>query len=573
MRVILSRWSWAVTAACSTQLLAQPATPSAGAASAYIVQSRGTESAVRVVSLVGARVTHDLPIIHGASALLTPAQAARLRQLGTVDLFADSTVMTEDYSGSSYSRSSYSGSGGGYSSPSVPNQDARVEIGADRLGAQGFNGTGVTVAVLDTGLPPAWVQYAQTNSMGLIAYSADGSHFQDLSGHGSHVTTIVANPIRSANGQPLGIAPGVRLVSVKAFNANGTSTYATVLNGLNWIFANRAAYNIRVLNLSFAAKPQSFYWNDPIDQAVMKLWQAGVVVIASAGNWGPAAQTIGVPGNTPYIITVGAMTDSYAPSNSLSWRLTSFSSTGPTFEGFVKPEILAPGGHIIGLMDPTTALLAQLHPTYQLPVDNLYVMSGTSQAAAVVSGSVALMLQANPSLTPDTVKCRLMTSARPAVDANNLLAYSIFQQGAGEINVYDAVYSQGMGCANGGLNIAADLAGTAHFGGPAHQAADGSYYVVDQNGTPINQQGYLWNNTYLASSGYLWNSGCLSSSGYLGNSGYLSSSGYLWNNGYLWNSGYLWNNGYLWNSGYLWDQSTLASPTAAAAINDWVGQQ
>src|SRR5205807_4414716 len=92
------------------------------------------------------------------------------------------------------------------------------------------------------------------------------------------------------------------------------------------------------------------------------------------------------------------------PASPLSWRLTSFSSTGPTFEGFVKPEILAPGGHIIGLMDPTTALLAQLHPTYQLPVDNLYVMSGTSQAAAVVSGSVALMLQANPSLAPDTVK-------------------------------------------------------------------------------------------------------------------------------------------------------------------------
>src|SRR5437667_350562 len=135
MRVILSRWLWAVTAACSTQLLAAPATAPAGAASAYIVQSRGTESAVRVVRRVGGRVTHDLPIIHGASALLSPAQAARLRQLGTVDLFADSTVMTEGHS-----ESSYSGSGGGYSSPSVPNQDARVEIGADRLGAQGFNG-------------------------------------------------------------------------------------------------------------------------------------------------------------------------------------------------------------------------------------------------------------------------------------------------------------------------------------------------------------------------------------------------------------------------------------------------
>src|SRR5882757_2152547 len=423
MRRMLSRWLLAATVAGSALVLAQPTGPHATPASSYIVQSHGTQSAARIVRGVGGRITHELPIIHGVSAMLTPAQAARLRQLGTVELFADSTVMTEDHEGSSYSRTSSSGSGGGYSSPIVPNQDARVEIGADRLGAQGFNGTGVTVAVLDSGLPPSWVQYAQSNNMGLVAYSADGSPFQDRSGHGSHVTTIVANPIRSANGQPLGIAPGVRLVSVKAFDANGTSTYTTVLNGLNWIFANRAAYNIRVLNLSFAAKSQSFYWNDPIDKAVMQLWQAGVVVVASAGNWGPTAQTIGVPGNVPYIITLG-------------WRLTSFSSTGPTFEGFVKPEILAPGGHIIGIMEPTTALLARLHPTFQLPVDNLYIMSGTSQAAAVVSGAVALMLQADPSLTPDTVKCRLMSSARPAVDANNQLAYSVFQQGTGEVDVH-----------------------------------------------------------------------------------------------------------------------------------------
>ena len=106
------------------------------------------------------------------------------------------------------------------------------------------------------------------------------------------------------------------------------------------------------------------------------------------------------------------MTDNYTPANPLNYRLTSFSSTGPTFEGFVKPEILAPGGHIIGTMDGNTALIAQQHPAFQLHIDNLYIMSGTSQAAAVVSGAVALMLQAAPSLTPDTVKCRLMASAR-----------------------------------------------------------------------------------------------------------------------------------------------------------------
>src|SRR6267154_2418071 len=461
MRGIPSRWLLTATVACCAPVLAQPTAPDAAAASVYIVQSRGTQSAVRIVKRVGGRITHELPIIHGVSAMLTPAQAARLRQLGTVELFADSTVMTEDHEGSSYSRTSSSGSGGGYSSPIVPNQDARVEIGADRLGAQGFNGTGVTVAVLDSGLPPSWVQYAQSNNMGLVAYSADGSPFQDRSGHGSHVTTIVANPIRSANGQPLGIAPGARLVSVKAFDANGTSTYTTVLNGLNWIFANRAAYNIRVLNLSFGAKPQSFYWNDPIDQAVMKLWQAGVVVVASAGNYGPGAMSITVPGNSPYVITVGAMTDNYTPNNPADDGVTSFSSTGPTYEGFIKPDLIAPGGHLIGSMNAGTMKIPKEYPAFATANNTMFVMSGTSQAAAVVSGVAALMLQANPALTPDLVKCRVMASAAGLLNSKGTAACTVFQQGMGMVNAYNAVYSQAANCANLGLGIANDIAGTA----------------------------------------------------------------------------------------------------------------
>src|SRR4029077_8058222 len=225
----------------------------------------------------------------------------------------------------------------GYSTYNIPNQDARGEIGADRLLAQGFNGTGVTVAVLDTGLASTWrwlMQYTSGITVPLVTYSADGSQFEDYSGHGTHVTSIIVSPYLTPNGQPMGMAPRAKLVTVKAFDGNGTSSYATVLNGLNWIFTNRAAYNIRVLNLSFAAQPQSYYWNDPIDQAVMKLWQAGVVVVASAGNFGPKPQTISVPGNTPYVITVGAMTDNWTPNDSTDDGIASFSSAGPTFEGF-----------------------------------------------------------------------------------------------------------------------------------------------------------------------------------------------------------------------------------------------
>jgi serine protease AprX len=357
-----------------------------------------------------------------------------------------------------------------------------------------------------------------------------------------------------ADGKYLGIAPGASWVAVKAFGADGTGTYANVIRGLNWILANKAAYNIRVVNMSFGAAPQSFYWNDPLAKAVMKLWQAGLVVVTSAGNSGPAAQSITVPGNVPYVITVGAMTDSYTPANAADDHLASFSSTGPTYEGFVKPEVLAPGGHITGVMTKNQTI-PRAHAEFHNG-GNYFTMSGTSQSAAVVSGVVALMLQAQPFLTPDQVKCKLMSSARPAVDGTGKLAYTVFQQGAGQVDAFGAIFSQNYGCANVGLNIANDIAGTQHYMGPARQnATTGAFYVVDAAGQPVNQQGYLWNNGYLWNQGYLW------------------SSGYLWSKGYLWNQGYLWNNGYLWNKGYLWNQSFVPSVASASGIESWVDQE
>src|SRR5256884_5819773 len=185
MRSILSRWLMAATVAGSALVLAQPAAPHAMPASAYIVQSHGAQSAVRIVRGVGGRITHDLPIIHGVSAMLTPAQATRLRQLGTVDLFADSSVRAQWGSGASgEAHSSVTKQKSSTSSDEVvPNQDARVEIGADRLGAQGFDGSGVTVAILDTGVASSWVQAIQNTgySKQLVTYSADGSRFEDRS--------------------------------------------------------------------------------------------------------------------------------------------------------------------------------------------------------------------------------------------------------------------------------------------------------------------------------------------------------------------------------------------------------
>ena len=428
------------------------------------------------------------------------------------------------------------------------------------LHGSGITGKGVTIAFLDTGLWPNTLSPRTQPAIGVFLQGYDAilnktgtANVNDTNGHGTHVISIATNSATSVDGTYIGIAPDAARVVVEAFDATGAGTYANVIRGLDWILTNRATYNIRVVNMSFGATPQSFYWNDPLAKAVMKLWQAGVVVVASAGNWGPNAQSITVPGNVPYVITVGAMTDNYTPANAGDDRLASFSSTGPTYEGFVKPEIVAPGGHVTGLMNKTNTI-PKAHPEFH-DGDKYFMMSGTSQAAAVVCGAVALMLQAQPTLTPNQVKCKLMSSARAAVDATNKLAYTVFQQGAGRINVYDAVYNQNTACANVGLDIAADLAGTKHYGGPARQKADGTFYVVDAAGQPINQQGYLWNNGYLWNQGYLW------------------SNGYLWNNGYLWSNGYLWTNGYLWNNGYLWSNSFVPSTTSVSGVNHWVNQE
>src|SRR5258708_24600305 len=213
----------------------------------------------------------------------------------------------------------------------------------------------------------------------------------------------------------------------------------------------------------------------------MAVWRAGIVVFTGAGNEGPAAMTIDVPGNVPYVITTGALTDNYTPYNASDDRLASFSSAGPTYEGLANPELVSPGGHVIASM-ASGSYLANIDPLSMLLTENLFTMSGTSMAAAVTTGVVALMLQSDPALTPDGVKCRLLASSRPAVTAQGKLAYSVFQQGAGLINAVAAVNSSATGCANVGLNISADLAGTQHFRRPANPDKNGNYYIMNMSG-------------------------------------------------------------------------------------------
>ena len=244
-------------------------------------------------------------------------------------------------------------------------------VGADRLHAQGVTGTGVAIALVDTGVSDwkeltyeGWRSRVRAAYDALLGQEIIDDWDYDLNGHGTHLTSVAVNNKRiRKSGLYEGVAPGADLVVVKAFGASGSGTYADVIRGISWVIANKDLHGTRVLNLSFSAPPRSHYWDDPLNQAVMAAWEAGIVVVASAGNTGPEPMTIGVPGNVPYVITVGAMTDNFTPTDHSDDRLTSFSSAGPTHAGFVKPEVVAPGGHVKAIMDHSSEI-AKAHPEF-----------------------------------------------------------------------------------------------------------------------------------------------------------------------------------------------------------------
>ncbi len=576
----------------------------------FLVQARSASVARRDVASVGGSAMQSLSIVNAVSARLHPWQADRLRAMPGVHVFEDralgmrqllssltstltttvtdaatATLVTANHVAvvsalttpvvAAASGSSIPQDGTGENTPTLLYQtNYPMLVGADTLQQAGVTGRGITIAMLDSGLWQALSQNYGTRVLATVDVTNGGSGpvTGDPYGHGTHITSIAAGGAVNLSGNYLSIAPQANLVIVRAFNGQGAGRYIDVISGLNWIVANRAKYNIRVINLSFGAPPESYYWGDPLNQAVMAAWHAGIVVVVAAGNGGPAPMTIDVPGNVPYVITTGALTDNYTPYNLTDDRLASFSSAGPTYEGFVKPEVISPGGHMVASMS-SQSYLANIDPGSMAPTAQMFTMSGTSMAAAVTTGVVALMLQSDPSLTPDDVKCRLLASARPAVTSAGTLAYSVFQQGAGLINAVSAVNSSATGCANRGLNIAADLAGTQHFGGPANEDANGNYYIMNMAGSTWGgsqaNDGYSWSTAYNGSAGYTWSEG------------YTWSQTYPWDQAYTWSSGYLWSKGYTWSAGYLWSKSASwwgtnssnAGAASPASIENWVPNQ
>ncbi|MCU7725446.1 S8 family serine peptidase [Actinoplanes sp. KI2] len=281
-------------------------------------------------------------------------------------------------------------------------KDVRSIIGADTGVASLLTGAGVGVALLDTGVVPVSGLPAKqiVNGPDLSFESqADGLRYLDSYGHGTHMAGIIVGNDTASGSK--GLAPGAKLTSVKLGTANGAVDVSQVIAAIDWVVANKdadPANPIRVINLSYGSGGNPSSTTDPLQFAVEQAWKAGIVVVAAAGNDGAAAGTLDDPATDPFVLSVGAA-DTNGTVSTADDEVAEFSSSGSA----ARPvDVLAPGESIISLRDPGSSIDVD-YPAARVG-DTLFRGSGTSQATAITSAAVALLLQARPWLTPDQVK-------------------------------------------------------------------------------------------------------------------------------------------------------------------------
>ena len=291
----------------------------------------------------------------------------------------------------------------------------------------GYDGTGVGVAVIDSGAAALHDDLVAPNGGSRIDRFVDFVNWRkkpyDDFGHGTHVAGIIAGNGYDSGGARSGIAPGARLTVLKVLDDLGQGRISDVIAALDYVVANKGELNIRVVNLSVATGVYESYQTDPLTLAARRVVEAGIVVVAAAGNNGrdPSGLTrhggITAPGNAPWVLTVGASSHMGTVDRSDD-TMASFSSRGPTaIDVGAKPDVVAPGVGIESLSSPASTLYSTrsqylLDGTVGTWYRPYLSMSGTSMSAPVVAGAVALMLQANPSLTPNAVKAIIQYTAQ-----------------------------------------------------------------------------------------------------------------------------------------------------------------
>ncbi|MCI5622088.1 MAG: S8 family peptidase [Lachnospiraceae bacterium] len=265
----------------------------------------------------------------------------------------------------------------------------RRMVRVDQAHRRGYVGSGVTVAVMDTGIGNHID--LQNRVIGFYDCMNGKRQTYDDNGHGTHIAGILGGSGFVGKGRYRGIAPGCSILVIKVLDKRGNGTAQLFVRALDWVLQNRKRYDIRVLNISVGmlvnAREQE---QRRLLKKVDEVWNAGIVVVAAAGNNGPKRSSITVPGLSRTVITVGSCDD--AERNGSGSMREGYSGRGPTESCVVKPEVVAPGSGIISCGTKGNNYIAK---------------SGTSMATPVVSGAIALLLQKEPHLSPAQIKVRL----------------------------------------------------------------------------------------------------------------------------------------------------------------------
>ena len=385
----------------------------AGAVSVIVRGVVGLAEATREAIVgAGGTIVADLPLIDGFEASVAPEAVDDLAQSPSILSISDNAEGTfEEYS---------------YDETTTASSFA-LTSGATQGWTKGVLGRGIGVAVIDTGVSP------MPDFKGRLIHGPDLSgeaSTLDTYGHGTVMAGVIggsgADSAGRIGGAYTGVAPMANIIAIKTAGRNGVVDVSTILQAMHWVAAYRTQYNIRVLNLSWGTPSTQNHSVDPLNYAVQRLWRDGITVVVASGNSGPGVSTVTKPGDDPTVITVGAFDDK-GNIKETDDGVTSWSSRGPTAAGVTKPDIVAPGRSLIA----TRAFGSDVDIKYpKAHIEPSYIKgSGTSEAAAVVSGLVALMLEARPGLTPDQVKAILKSTALPigTIDANT--------QGAGRVRL------------------------------------------------------------------------------------------------------------------------------------------
>ena len=348
-----------------------------------------------LLAQAGLGVQRNLGLVNGISLNLPASRLAQLANIPGLTITPDAAVHTS-----------------GYTSSQLWPYESGVSLGWAGTSAPA-PGTAPTIAVIDSGIQPGRTDFGNRVLASVNLSTLPDNSAGDGRGHGTFVAGIAAG---AADGYA-GATPQANLVSVDVMDDHGVARTSDVIAGCQWVLANKAKYNIRIANLSLHSATVSSFTRDPLDKAVEQLWFNGVVVVAAAGNYGSATGPSGVlyaPGNDPFAITVGAVdiggTKTRNDDVNAPW-----SAYGRTPDGFMKPDLAAPGRYMVGPVPAASTLAIERADKVTAP--GYIQLSGTSFAAPVISGAAAQILAKNPTYTPDQVKGVLMLSAKPVEGA------------------------------------------------------------------------------------------------------------------------------------------------------------